>query len=92
MVAWILTPHGEEMGHTLERPSKSTYHGKVAALSRDREPEDPELIEAKRNLREANLADAIERTVTAWPPLTDQQLDRLAALLRPVSASRKEAA
>jgi hypothetical protein len=37
-----------------------------------------------RNLAEANLAAYITRVVDAAPPLTPEQRDKLAALLRPV--------
>jgi hypothetical protein len=53
----------------------------LAALSRILPADDSEVVEAKRRLVEANLHDAIERAVNSFPPLTDQQLDRCAALL-----------
>ncbi len=55
---------------------------RVAALTRSREPDDPELIAARRSLRAARLADYIERTVDAAPELTAEQRDRLVLLLR----------
>jgi len=58
------------------------YRGRVAGLSRDRLPDDPELLDAKRNLRAENLAVHIAELVDAAPPLTAEQRDRLAALLR----------
>ena len=58
------------------------YKAKVAALSRDRRPDDPDLLSARRNLRAACLAGYISKTVDAAPPLTIEQRDRLAALLR----------
>jgi hypothetical protein len=49
---------------------------------------EPELIEnARRNLRAARLADYIQKTVDAAPPLTDAQLSRLATLLRPTASA-----
>lgn len=56
---------------------------RLAALARHRNPDDPELIDARRQLRAASLADRIREDVAKWPPLTDEQRDRLAALLRP---------
>jgi len=56
---------------------------RVAGLSRDRQPDDPDLLAAKAALRAERLADYIEKTVAAWPPLTAEQRDRLATLLRP---------
>jgi hypothetical protein len=58
---------------------------RVASLSRSRTPDDPDLISARRNLRTERLADYITRTVDAAPPLTADQRDRLALLLRPVA-------
>jgi hypothetical protein len=59
-----------------------THHrARVAALSRDRAPDDPELLNARRGLREERLAAAIRKAVDAAPPLSDEQRTRLAALL-----------
>ena len=55
---------------------------RVASLTRSRTPDDPDLIAARRNLRAARLEDYIRRTVEAAPPLTAEQRDRLAILLR----------
>jgi hypothetical protein len=57
------------------------YRGKIAGLSRDRKPDDPELAAARLNLREARVAAYITRTVNAAPPLTSEQRNRLAQLL-----------
>jgi hypothetical protein len=61
---------------------------RIGALSRSRPDDDPELVDAKRGLAEAKLADYIERVLAAAPPLTPQQLTRLAELLRPVRRRR----
>ena len=55
---------------------------RIAGLSRDRAPDDPELVEARRNLKTERLADYIERVVDAAPPLTGGQRERLVTLLR----------
>ena len=55
---------------------------KVAALTRSRAANDPELVEARRNLLAARLEDHIRRTVDTAPPLSAEQRDRLAILLR----------
>lgn len=60
----------------------TTARAKVAALSRSRTPDDPELIEARRSLKAANVAAYIEKAVAEAPPLTRNQLDRIAGLLR----------
>lgn len=55
---------------------------RVAALSRSRSADDPDLLDARRDLHEARLAAYITATVDAAPPLTSDQRDRLALLLR----------
>ncbi len=56
--------------------------GRVAALSRSRTSADPELVSARRNLRAARLEDHVQRVLAEAPPLTDEQRERIAALLR----------
>lgn len=46
--------------------------------------ETPLLVE----LKAAKLADRIAREIESWPPLTDEQRDRLATLLRPAGTTR----
>jgi hypothetical protein len=55
---------------------------RVASLSRSRPADDPDLIAARLNLRAERLADYIRKTVDSAPPLTAEQRDRLAVLLR----------
>lgn len=52
------------------------------ALRRYRGPEDPEVLTALRDLRAARAEDYVRRLVDEAPPLTDEQRDRLALLLR----------
>ena len=54
---------------------------RVASLTRSRAVDDPELVEARRNLKAERLADYIKRTVDASPPLTPEQRSRLTMLL-----------
>lgn len=54
---------------------------RVAALSRYRDPADPELIDARRDLRAGKLVDYVQRTLAEFPPLTREQLDAVGALL-----------
>ena len=56
--------------------------GRVAALSRSRRSDDPDLQDARRELKTARLEDYIRRTVDAAPSLTAEQRDRLALILR----------
>lgn len=62
--------------------------GRVAALTRSRAVDDPDLIEARRNLKAERLADYITRTVETAPPLSESQRERIAALLRPSGGAR----
>lgn len=63
--------------------SWTAERARVAGLSRDRKPTDPLLINARRDLRAARLEDYVSRVVSEAPPLTAEQLDRVAVLLRP---------
>lgn len=65
---------------------------RVASLTRSRSADDPELIEARRNLRAARLDAYIRETVDAAPPLTAEQRDRLALLLRGTASEEAGAA
>ena len=56
---------------------------RIGALSRSRTDDDPELVDARRNLAELRLAEHIEKVLAAAPPLTDEQRTALAELLRP---------
>lgn len=65
------------------------YRGKVAALTRcisagERQPDCPEMAEARRGLKEAKATDYIRKLLDEAPPLTDEQRTRLAELLKPV--------
>ncbi|WP_431840840.1 hypothetical protein [Gordonia hongkongensis] len=65
--------------------SSPTHHrARVAVLSRSKSPDDPVLVEARRNLKAANIERYIGKALAAAPPLTDEQRTRLAELLRPV--------
>ncbi|WP_193048194.1 hypothetical protein [Mycolicibacterium baixiangningiae] len=70
------------MSSQLDQPSKLSQRGRVAALTRSRPADDPELVEAKRNLKALSLEEYVRRVVSEAPPLTDEQRDRIAALLR----------
>lgn len=55
---------------------------RVASLSRSRDKDDPELLDARRNLRAERLADYIRDTVDRAPALSAEQRSRLALLLQ----------
>lgn len=54
---------------------------RVAALSRSRADDDPEFIDAKRDLAVAKIEAAITRIVDDAPPLTDAQVAHLTVAL-----------
>ena len=60
-----------------------TERARVAALSRSRTADDPDLVRARGNLKAARLEDYVARVVDAAPPLSPEQRDRIASLLRP---------
>ena len=57
------------------------WKAKVGALSRSRDDADPELIEARLNLKAARLTEHISRNLSSGPALTTTQRRDLAALL-----------
>jgi hypothetical protein len=61
--------------------------GRVAGLSRairngERPADDGALDEARQSLAYQQLADHAARVVSGWPQPTDEQVQRIAALLR----------
>ncbi len=66
------------------------HRARIGALSRSRTDDDPELVDARRGLAEANIAAYVQKVLDAAPPLTDEQRTRLAELLKPVRISTTE--
>ena len=58
------------------------HRAEVAALSRSRSADDPDLINARRNMRAELLADHVAKVVAQAPPLSAAQRDRISVLLR----------
>jgi hypothetical protein len=63
------------MGWTTER-------ARLAALHRYRKPDDPAVVRATRDLAVERLIEQARRVVAAKPPLTSEQCDAIAAVLR----------
>ncbi len=63
------------MGWTQDR-------ARVAALTRHRNPDDPALNDARRDLAAERLAHYVQRVVDTAPTLTVEQRERIANLLR----------
>ena len=57
---------------------------RVAAAKTNRSPELPRL---KRDLAALRIENYVRKIVDAAPPLTDEQRDRIAGLLRPTAGS-----
>jgi hypothetical protein len=64
-------------------PPESWAHerARIGSLSRSRAADDPELIEARRNLRAIRLKEYVERAISEAPALTEEQIARVAAIL-----------
>jgi hypothetical protein len=68
--------------------------GRIAALTRavrngERPADDPELLEARRNFTAKRLAEHVETKLAESPPLTDAQLDSIAAILEAARAGAR---
>jgi len=61
----------------------TTERARVASLTRSRRIDDPDLVEARLNLKVIRLEDYIRNAVESAPPLSPAQRDHLAALLKP---------
>jgi hypothetical protein len=69
-------------------PEAAHYRAIIAGKKRairngERPADDPELIDAQRGLKAATTADYIEKVLSQAPPLSGEQRNRLAELLRP---------
>ena len=76
--------------------SWTTERGRVASLSRSRAADDPELLQARANLKTERakyaldqLGDYVARVVAEAPPLTPAQRDRITALLSPIGGDAR---
>lgn len=73
-----------------EMPAKSSQRrhaaAVVGALQRHHGPADPRLTDARRDLHAAELEEHVRRIVDAAPPLTPEQRDKIATLLRASTA------
>ena len=65
--------------------SWTSERAKVASWSRNRPADDPELVAARQNLKALKLEEYVSKVVSEAPPLTADQADRIAALLRPAN-------
>lgn len=63
--------------------SVTSERARIAALSRSRTSEDPDLVQARQNLKALRLEQYVRKAVNEAPSITDEQADRIAGLLRP---------
>lgn len=68
------------------RQEVRSKHSQVAALSRSRKPDDPDLIAARRDLAAEKTAAFIKKVVAQAPPFTPEQVAQLRVLLEPARA------
>jgi hypothetical protein len=64
-------------------PSWKTERGRYASLCRSRNPNDPELIDARRNLKAIRLEEHVRTLILTPPFLTVGQLAIISKLLKP---------
>lgn len=57
-----------------------SHRGRVASLSRSRPADDPELLDERRNLAAAHIAQFVAKHLASAPPLTDAQRADLARM------------
>jgi hypothetical protein len=63
-------------------PKPQTCRSRLGGLVLHYPLDHPKVMQARRDLDVANLAEHVARVVDGWPRLTDEQLDKIAALLR----------
>ena len=68
-------------------PTDRTERARIATLTRHHGADSPDVVDLRRKFKEERIAEYIRRTVDAAPPLTPEQRDRLALLLRDGGAS-----
>lgn len=55
---------------------------RIASLSRSRSADDPELADARQKLKATRLEAYVRKSISEAPALTEDQRNRIAALLR----------
>jgi hypothetical protein len=60
---------------------RTAQQARIAALARHRPPDDPELLEARRDYWATEIAAHVEKVVTQAAPLTEQQIGRIVSIL-----------
>ena len=61
--------------------ARADKRGRLAVLTRYRDVDDPELVEAKRDYWCQEIIDHIQQVAAEAPPLTNEQLAKITAIL-----------
>ncbi len=71
------------------KPSKTVarLRARNSVLNYVRPPGHPDLVEARRDLAAEVLAEHVERVLKNAPPLTEDQVGRIVALLQPAGSA-----
>lgn len=64
-------------------PAARTARATIAAIERHNGSSDPRIPQLRTDLAAAQLEEHIKAVVDSMPPLSDEQLSKLALLLRP---------
>ncbi|MCA1707413.1 MAG: hypothetical protein LC808_30760 [Actinobacteria bacterium] len=64
-------------------PTLAALRAKIARTQRVRGARHPDTIRVRQEYAEAQLTEYVKRIVSTAPPLSEEQRDRLASLLRP---------
>lgn len=68
----------------MPRSEALRQRGRLNALQRHRAADDPEILNARRDLAAERLAEQMRTVISSAPPLTAGQKARLAAILGPI--------
>jgi hypothetical protein len=69
------------------KPPLSALQARYAALTRDRDPDDPELIEAKHAFVFARFEGRLAEFLADAPTLSEERLQKIAAMLKAGSST-----
>jgi hypothetical protein len=64
-----------------QSPEALHHRARIAGLTRDRAPDDPELLEARESYWRASWSDRVKKLVADAPPLSREDLQEIANLL-----------
>lgn len=71
----------------MEYPSWKHARAHLARLSKTHPKDHPEIVAARQALKALRLEEHVRAVVVSAPPMTDEQRERVAAILRPVGGA-----